>query len=147
MTSGSVAVSLGNNEIRRKQTVAKIRAGGGGADIALVAPAPDNEVTALSSFPLGTAAAAASASGGGRRRRERSPLCGRGRCWATKSEGIEGRVSDENVARHQNFFIRTQGLWLRPWIFPRNSKRTSLVNELFRGKTCKNERFPAFHTK
>ena len=98
MTSGSAsaaaAVSLGNNEaLHHKQTVAQIRAGGGGrgADVTSVAPA--NEVAALSNFSLDTTVAA-SANGEGRMRRERSSLC-----WAKKSEGIEGWVSDEKVAR------------------------------------------------
>ena len=98
MTSGSAsaaAVSLGNNEaLHHKQTVAQIRAGGGGrgADVTSVAPA--NEVAALSNFSLDTTVAA-SANGEGRRlRRERSSLC-----RAKKSEGIEGWVSDEKVAR------------------------------------------------
>ena len=91
MTSGSAsaaaAVSLGNNEaLHHKQTVAQIRAGGGGgrgADVTSVAPA--NEAAALSNFSLDTTVAA-SANGEGRRlRRERSSLC-----WAKKSEGIEG---------------------------------------------------------
>ena len=99
MTSGSAsaaaAVSLGNNEaLHHKQTVAQIRAGGGGragADVTSVAPA--NEVAALGNFSLDTTVAA-SANGEGRLRRERSSLC-----WAKKSEGIEGWVSDEKVAR------------------------------------------------
>ena len=109
MTSDTVAFSPGNNEARRKQTVAQIRAGGGGgggsgADITLVNLAPAaavNEVRSLCNFPLDAAAAAESPSGGGRRSREkRSPLCGGGRCWgATKSEGIEGWVTDEKAAR------------------------------------------------
>ena len=97
MTSGSAsaaAVSLGNNEaLHHKQTVAQIRAGGGGrgADVTSVAPA--NEVAALSNFSLDTTVVA-SANGEGRLRRERSSLC-----RAKKSEGIEGWVSDEKVAR------------------------------------------------
>ena len=95
MTTGSASasVSLGSNEVRHhKQTVAQIRAGRDrGADVTSVAPA--NEVAALSNFSLDTTVAA-SANGEGRGRRERSSLC-----WAKKSEGIEGWVYDEKVAR------------------------------------------------
>ena len=98
MTSGSAsaaAVSLDNNEaLHHKQTVAQIRAGvgGRGADVTS-SVAPANEVVALSNFSLDTTVAA-SANGERRLRRERSSLC-----WAKKSEGIEGWISEEKVAR------------------------------------------------
>ena len=59
-SSAAAAVSLGNGEIRHKQqTVANIRAGkggdgGGGADVSLATSA--NEVTALNTLTLDTAA-------------------------------------------------------------------------------------------
>ena len=55
-----------------------------------------NEVRSLCNFSLDTAA---EASPNGRRSREkRSLLCRGGGCWATKSEGIEGRFTDEKAA-------------------------------------------------
>ena len=100
MTSDFVAVSQGNNEVCREQTVAQIRSGEGSgsiADVTLLNHAPAvNEVRSLCNFSLDTAA---EASPNGRRSREkRSLLCRGGGCWATKSEGIEGRFTDEKAA-------------------------------------------------